>query len=158
MCGYDRCHRALHFHHIDPSRKEFTFGKVMANPKSWDKIVTEMRKCALLCANCHAELHDGLIDLPTWTQVFDKSLIPASLFNTPKSIRLKPCVICGTGHENKKYCSRECYWKYLENPRKPTKATLKRLIDSGASWRAMGSRFNVSDNGVRKWAVTYGLI
>ncbi len=60
-CGYDKCWRALHFHHIDPSKKEF--GILESRPgykkvREWDKLKIEIDKCILLCANCHMELHD----------------------------------------------------------------------------------------------------
>jgi 5-methylcytosine-specific restriction endonuclease McrA len=60
-CGYDKCDEALECHHIDPTEKEFGFGAMRANPKSWERIVVELRKCVLLCANCHREVHAGLI-------------------------------------------------------------------------------------------------
>lgn len=60
-CGYSRSVRALHFHHLDPSQKDFRIsGK---NVKSWDRVQEELKKCILLCANCHAEVHDGLLTL-----------------------------------------------------------------------------------------------
>lgn len=37
---------------------------MMANPKSWSKIVNELRKCVLVCYNCHYEIHEELITLP----------------------------------------------------------------------------------------------
>jgi hypothetical protein len=56
-CGYNKCLGALQFHHIDPSEKEFGLsGKGV--PKSWERCKTELDKCILLCANCHAELHN----------------------------------------------------------------------------------------------------
>lgn len=59
-CGYDRCTRALQFHHLDPTKKDFGIG---GKSLSWDKIKTELDKCILVCGNCHAEIHDGLIDV-----------------------------------------------------------------------------------------------
>jgi hypothetical protein len=63
VCGYDKCHQALHAHHIDPTKKEFGFGAFRASPKSWERAIVELKKCILLCGNCHAEFHDGMIDL-----------------------------------------------------------------------------------------------
>ena len=56
-CEYNKCIRALDFHHIDPSRKDFTVSRVS---RSWKAIKAELDKCILLCANCHRELHDGM--------------------------------------------------------------------------------------------------
>jgi hypothetical protein len=48
---------AMHFHHPDPTAKEFT---VSSRLTSWDRIVRELDKCLLLCANCHGEVHEGM--------------------------------------------------------------------------------------------------
>jgi hypothetical protein len=48
---------ALCFHHLDPSTKSFTIdGRVFGNFK-WDKIAEELKKCELLCYNCHQITH-----------------------------------------------------------------------------------------------------
>lgn len=54
-CGYDCCIAALVFHHKDPSDKEYQIATMFA--WSWERIVQELNKCELLCANCHAEEH-----------------------------------------------------------------------------------------------------
>jgi len=57
-CGYNKCHKALTFHHINPEEKDMTLS---ANwEKSFDRVKKELDKCILLCANCHAELHADL--------------------------------------------------------------------------------------------------
>jgi hypothetical protein len=53
-CGYDKYSGALHFHHLDPSKKGFKIG---GGNKSFEFIKPELDKCELLCANCHAEAH-----------------------------------------------------------------------------------------------------
>lgn len=63
LCGYSKSIRAMTFHHINPTTKEF---EVSGSTKSWAKILIEMEKCVLLCANCHAECHDGLHPHPPW--------------------------------------------------------------------------------------------
>jgi hypothetical protein len=44
----------MHWHHTDPSCKTFN----IANASSYGKkrIEEELAKCALLCADCHAEV------------------------------------------------------------------------------------------------------
>lgn len=60
VCGYDKCPNALHFHHKDPTTKEFNIGK--AYNRAWEKIKIELGKCEILCANHHAEKHFCLND------------------------------------------------------------------------------------------------
>lgn len=54
-CGYDKCFAAMHVHHLDAARKEFNLSG--AHARSWANIELELRKCVLLCANCHATRH-----------------------------------------------------------------------------------------------------
>ena len=56
-CGYDTYSGALDFHHLDPSQKDFTISNM--NFKLKDAI-EEIKKCILLCSNCHKEFHAGL--------------------------------------------------------------------------------------------------
>lgn len=58
-CGYDKCLAALQFHHKNPKNKKFEITEAIWNKvKASDKeIKKEVKKCTLLCANCHAELH-----------------------------------------------------------------------------------------------------
>ncbi len=57
-CGYGRNYAALEFHHADPESKRFQLDmRALAN-LSWELIIQEASKCALLCSNCHAEHHN----------------------------------------------------------------------------------------------------
>ena len=55
-CGYDENIAAMEFHHVK-GEKEFTIGMV-AN-KSWSIVVEELKKCELLCSNCHRIEHSN---------------------------------------------------------------------------------------------------
>jgi len=55
ICGYDKCIAALDFHHINGKKKEFRISR-MGSTK-WEKVLEELKKCQLLCSNCHRELH-----------------------------------------------------------------------------------------------------
>ncbi|MEQ1561610.1 MAG: hypothetical protein ABL899_02740, partial [Nitrospira sp.] len=54
ICGYDKCQRALSFHHVDPKKKEFDLSS-KGLTRSWEKIKKEIEKCILVCANCHMD-------------------------------------------------------------------------------------------------------
>lgn len=56
QCGYNRCIEALEFHHIDSQEKDFNISQ-RGYTRSWDRVVKELGKCIMLCANCHRELH-----------------------------------------------------------------------------------------------------
>jgi hypothetical protein len=52
----------LDLHHLDPSSKEFNLSG--NSTRKWASIVQELRKCVLLCRNCHQEVHSGMVDPP----------------------------------------------------------------------------------------------
>ncbi len=62
VCGYNRSIAALEFHHLVPAEKSFSLSH-RGVARSLEKARAEARKCALLCANCHAEVEAGLITL-----------------------------------------------------------------------------------------------
>jgi len=57
ICGYNSCPDALHFHHVNQNDKEFNLCIRSLPKNSNEKIIDELHKCILVCANCHAELH-----------------------------------------------------------------------------------------------------
>ncbi len=59
--GCDQVHWAqlFDFHHWDASEKHFGIA-TDGIARSWGKIVAELEKCVMLCANCHREVHAGV--------------------------------------------------------------------------------------------------
>ena len=64
LCGYTKYQGALDLHHKDPNTKSFGIGD-KGYTRSWEKVKTELDKCALVCANCHRELEAGITQLPS---------------------------------------------------------------------------------------------
>lgn len=63
VCGYQKFMGALDFHHIDGNIKSFDLS-ARGLTRSWERIKAEVAKCVLVCANCHREVHGGLVKLP----------------------------------------------------------------------------------------------
>lgn len=59
-CGYNKCIRALEFHHNDPNEKDFGLSNCLT--KDIQKLKQEADKCILVCSNCHAEIHQELFE------------------------------------------------------------------------------------------------
>ena len=54
VCGYNKCHAALQFDHINPLEKSFNIGE-NTDSKPLETLIAETEKCRVICANCHAE-------------------------------------------------------------------------------------------------------
>ena len=55
-CGQQHL-ATLHFHHLNSEDKLFNIGHASDKGFSLDKIDNEIKKCVILCANCHAIRH-----------------------------------------------------------------------------------------------------
>lgn len=60
-CGYNKCLAAIEFHHLDPTKKDFGISE-KGYTRSWQKIKEELDKCIMVCANCHREIHEKIIN------------------------------------------------------------------------------------------------
>lgn len=56
LCGYNRTPNAIEFHHI--GEKQFAISKKIRQTSAIKK---ELENCIMVCANCHREIHAGLI-------------------------------------------------------------------------------------------------
>lgn len=89
-CGYDRCLNALQCHHLFD--KDFSLAAIRANATNWARIVEEVRKCVLLCANCHAEVHNGVRIVPSDAPRFNESFVVYESLRD--KMVTKPCPMC----------------------------------------------------------------
>lgn len=100
-CGYNTCNNALELHHVNPETKEVGFSKFMSHPQAFEKILLEVKKCVLVCSNCHKEIHAGVRKCP--------EKIPFIISDPSPIIKFDACPICG---KQKliiyKTCSRAC--------------------------------------------------
>lgn len=62
LCGYNKYIGALEFHHKDEKQKSFAISNALT--RGIDKSREEAKKCVLICANCHREVHNGITTIP----------------------------------------------------------------------------------------------
>ena len=55
-CGYHGYDGALHFHHRNPRERKFSLD-MRGFGRAKEAVELEVKKCDLLCANCHSETH-----------------------------------------------------------------------------------------------------
>jgi len=159
ICGYNKCNAALELHHLNEGEKEFSFGQIIANPKAWERIVDEVRKCVLLCACCHREVHhlDG-VEVPEDAPRFNEEYADYKSKEREETRHLyyDDCPVCGE-EKNKvnKTCPRACAatltgsvnWKTID---------LIEMKERLITWSAMGNELGISDSAVRKrWMKLY---
>ena len=153
-CGYDKCSSALELHHINPKEKSFTIST--NTNRGWNEVLTEIKKCTLVCANCHREIEAGLIESPKSSFNQDKANEVSQLIEDIKSKKIYYCQKCGKEvYKGSTYCP-ECSHFLQRKSERPSREELKKLIRE-ESFTQIGKQFNVSDNTIRKWCISEGL-
>jgi arsenate reductase-like glutaredoxin family protein len=147
LCGYNKSIFALDFHHVDPTTKEWNPAKVLSY--KWETAKKELDKCILICSNCHRELHGGNIN--------------NELLRSPNGTTIthtNSCKHCNkqfeTTKKHKKFCSLDCYRLNKRKVERPSKEELQQLI-SEMSLEAIGRKYGISGNAVKKWAKVYNI-
>ena len=56
-CGYKDHIEILQFHHKDKEKKVFRFAGGNIAYYNWEKVLIEIKKCKLICPNCHMWKH-----------------------------------------------------------------------------------------------------
>jgi hypothetical protein len=145
ICGYSKCIRSLDFHHVVESSKCFTISTKLNS--SLSILVEESKKCSLLCANCHQELHSNHTTIKL-QYTFNEEKFRELTKLEPKT---DECPIC---HKQKplknKYCSLVCCGLSKRKVDRPSKKQLEKLIKAHPLTH-VGKMFNVTDNTIRKW-------
>lgn len=66
VCGYSKNSASLEFHHINGDKELKLTMRCFSNNK-WSKILKELEKCEIRCANCHREHHNP--DMSNWNSI-----------------------------------------------------------------------------------------
>jgi hypothetical protein len=154
LCNYNKCVRSLDFHHLDAGLKSFGIAS-SGYSHSWAKIKEELKKCILVCSNCHGEIHEGFYNIELLNEIQSDQLKNGIDLELPKAPETKyiSCTQCGKERKyyknHSKFCV-ECYNLNRRTVERPDHKELKRLIKENG-YRGTGRIFGVSDNAIRKW-------
>ena len=156
ICGYDKCQTALEFHHLNPEEKDFSFST--NTNKAWSTVRNELKKCILVCANCHREIHSGLIDNNKLSVSFNENRAHEidNLIEQIKTKQIFYCKYCGTEVYYGNDCCSKCAAIKSRIVERPNRNQLKEMIRT-TSFTKIGQQYSVSDNAIRKWCETYNL-
>jgi hypothetical protein len=147
-CGYKKNIAALEFHHLDPDKKDFDWGS--GKKKGWKRTIEELKKCVLVCSNCHREIH--------YPNHKNTNKGNSNLSNLADIEPSGSCPVCSDNVFGTIYCCTECSnTAHRKVKNRPSKSKLKNMRKT-MSWTAIGKRYGVSDNAIRKWAKQYGII
>lgn len=130
-CGYNKSLRALHFHHKDSSEKKmWSNGKARVSP---EEVRAHPERFIVLCANCHAELHD---------EEAQKERTYATCDFCGKSFRTQPH---RAGNGRGKYCSKRCTYAGWDRDARSEQSVTDRLskhvVKSDTCWEWQGTMF-----------------
>ena len=156
ICGYDKCNAALEFHHKDPNEKEFT---ISDNAHiALEKAIEEVKKCILVCANCHREIHAGLIDISN-IECFNEEIAKKEIEenNEIKFGKKYFCIDCGEEvKRGVKRCPKCAELANRKVKERPTREELKNLIRT-KTFVEIGSMYGVTDGSIKKWCDSVNL-
>jgi hypothetical protein len=150
ICGYNKCIRALTFHHRDPKEKSFPISG--SHCRSWEAIQAELDKCDLLCFNCHMELHHA----EAQKKIEENMWVPQ-----PKRVRRQIKNICRYCKKefirNKKmfFCSIKCF--EINRVICPSKEILELDKIQLKTIRTIAKKYHVCPKTIRKWFKKLGI-
>ena len=162
LCGYNHNPQALEFHHINPQEKSFQISDCILY--NLQDIFEELKKCILVCANCHRDIHLHFNDYQLKTS-YDENKAEKYLEveNELKLIHLRSeikfCPVCGKSIHSARqtYCSIQCAHIHQQRTYIPTRDKLKELIRT-IPFTQIGKMYgNITDNAIRKWCDKYNL-
>lgn len=153
ICRYNRCVAAFDFHHLNPLEKDFSFGT--KTTPAWSQLVAELKKCVMLCATCHREVHSNVVTIPDDIQRFDESLIVYVKYMPARKPR-GTCKTCGgvirqRKQSKSKYCSDICYSTGRKKVKdRPSRDELRMMVNEHG-YEEIGRRFDVTGKSIKKW-------
>ena len=118
-----------------------------------------MKKCILVCANCHRGIHAGHLLIPNDYKLLYNHEVANKLLEELDDLKTRKvhyCKNCGKEISNKAtYCD-ECARIQSRKVDRPNREELKIMIRK-IPFTRIGEKYNVTDNTIRKWCKAYNL-
>ena len=153
ICGFDAFPDALEFHHEDPNKKDYGIA-TKGTCRKLETDLEEVKKCFLLCSNCHKGVHCGYYENPKehiFNELFAQELIEQ---RNELSVRHDNyCINCGEKIDRGAVRCVECARKerrIVKN--RPTREELKQLIRT-LPFTKIGEKYGVNGNSIRGWCI-----
>jgi len=146
-----------------------------------DKYDNRIENLRMLCPNCNSQtktfcrsngnmgeeqIEERILDIKEKNRIQEilseeKQKVEKNDIKKPEPLPNKKCPICKKmfkmRRRTQKYCSSECYYKDSRKVERPNKCQLKKEISEN-SWLALGRKYGVSGNTIKKWAKKYGIL
>ena len=151
LCGYNKCIGALEFHHVEPENKKYQLSS--GNCHKIEDDLEEAKKCILVCANCHREIHttDIYQNVDLWKyQIYNDDFANSLLVKEQEECKCSNCGKIISRYSKSGMCS-SCVQigkRKVEN--RPSREELKKLIRE-MPFTKIAELYNCTDNAVRKW-------
>lgn len=153
LCGFDAFLEGLEFHHEKPDEKQFQISTAIKNGRNLKDCLEEVKKCYLLCANCHRGIHAGYYKNPT-EHIFNEELASELLYVTTNFKGNLPsssiCPQCGERKSRGAKLCKKCAGELTRKCEHPLREDLKQLIRH-QTFTDIGRQFQVNRESVRKW-------
>lgn len=146
-CGYNKNVAALEFHHLDPNEKDYQLDMRKLSNTSMVKLMEEVGKCILLCANCHRELHSPELEIAKVIELIknvNESVLDIKEVGKPK------CVDCNCEINYSYVRCKPCSDKNKQKVVRPSLETLlKEVEEYSKEWCA--KKYGVSRSSISRW-------
>lgn len=162
ICSYNKCQRALQFHHREPSLKSFEINAHTAMRHKWDDVLKEMEKCDLLCVRCHVEIESASYEhyrtlaltpgqVRTYSSKQQKQVHSHKQRKIQKKIKkTTQCPKCLGEMNSKSNLCKKCKGFSERKAVRPDLKTLNKQIEE-LGYCGTARLYGVSDNAIRKW-------
>lgn len=154
-CGATGHQAMFDLHHVNPKEKSFAISSD-AYTRKWETVLLEAKKCVLLCKNCHALHHIGEIQIDFSKRNYTSINERLEIIKNNLEEKINTCEKCGSKIVNNVKLCKECNSLEQRTIERPEPLELAKMIIE-TSFVAVGDKFGVSDNSIKKWCKTYNI-